>query len=36
MFPMIPSGAMSGGFEILCYVFTVAGALFSCLYAMRA
>ena len=36
MLPMIPGGAATGAFEMLCYFFTVGGALISCMYAMRA
>jgi hypothetical protein len=35
MYPVIPTDLMAGGYELVCYGFTVAAALISYLLAMR-
>ncbi len=35
MLPMIPGGPMIGAFEMLCYFFTVGGAVIGCLVTLR-
>jgi hypothetical protein len=35
MYPMLPVETLSGALEMACYVFTMAGAVLSCMFACR-
>jgi hypothetical protein len=35
MYSMIPGEALSGALEIVCYSFTAAAAVVSCLFSLR-
>lgn len=35
MYSLIPTDSMAGMLEMLCYFFTIIGALASCLLALR-
>ncbi len=35
MYSMLPGDAMTGALEMVCYCFTVAAAVISCLLSLR-
>ena len=35
MYSMLPGDAMAGALEMVCYCFTVAAAVISCLLSLR-
>lgn len=35
MYPIMPCDILSGGYELICYGFTVVAAIFSYLFLLR-